>query len=208
MSNELTHPIKSQDGYPFNEFLWKCAKQFSPLVHLREDSGDQIRLPEKQDDLLQREARVKAAKKDLDKILAKTSEEKEEDASRAWELVNTHYRGLLARREVELRRYEKMLVQVTTWEPPTPDHENLKKFMIELINDGIGYDCKMPVAPERISAEDYYSEMKNYCMRALENAERALEQANNSGNADSEWILALFESVPPPTHMVPRGGLK
>ena len=40
------------------------------------------------------------------------------------------------------RKYEAMLAKVNKWTPPTPDHENLKKFMIEQIESSIKFDCE------------------------------------------------------------------
>jgi translation initiation factor 2B subunit (eIF-2B alpha/beta/delta family) len=42
----------------------------------------------------------------------------------------------------ELAKYNQMLSDVSAWQPPTADHEGLKKFMVDQINQSIDFDCK------------------------------------------------------------------
>ncbi|MBU1067421.1 hypothetical protein KKE60_06510, partial [Patescibacteria group bacterium] len=38
-------------------------------------------------------------------------------------------------------KYKTMLIQVKDWQPPTPDHQGMKDFMIQQITSSIDFDC-------------------------------------------------------------------
>lgn len=106
------------------------------------------------------------------------------------------------RNKIDLRyKYEKMLIKAVSWKPPTEDHENLKKFMVEQINSSIDFDCNTKYSNERIEElnksdpiEIYEYDLERlkadliYYQKELENERERTESSN-------KWILDLYKSI-------------
>jgi len=92
--------------------------------------------------------------------------------------------------------YARIRADVVAWKPPTPDHEGLKKFMLEQIDLCYQPAEKLYLLLPAPSAEIHYDviiaelkrEIANHLANEIEEAERHRERTN--------WIAILVESLP------------
>jgi len=102
-----------------------------------------------------------------------------------------------ARVAVIRARYEAMLAEVEAWNPPTSEHENLKKFMRDQLEESIKFDCTPYTGNRRqvVSAQDFKTS-------SIERAERnvayyADEMRKESERTESrnKWVRDLRDSL-------------
>jgi hypothetical protein len=94
-------------------------------------------------------------------------------------------------------RYQEMLGQVQEWTPPTSEHEGLKTFMIEQIEDSMKFDCYEPIRPEKLALEEFKTEQLQSAKRSLGYSQENLQEEIDRVNGRNKWIQALRDSVPP-----------
>jgi ABC-type cobalt transport system substrate-binding protein len=94
-------------------------------------------------------------------------------------------------------RYEAMLIQVEDWQPPTGEHEGLKKFMRDQLVESIEWDCRIAPRPERPAA-DPVAFAKAEIARAARDVEYHAEKlAEDEERAASrnKWVRDLKASL-------------
>jgi hypothetical protein len=120
------------------------------------------------------------------------------------EMQQQHSRNMADWREQTLNdarqrvRYSSMLQAVEAWQPPTPGHDSLHKFMRDQLTDSIKFDCggehltmpRLKRWPEWLASE-------------ITKAKRDIEHYNESNadewvraNTRTQWVQALRVSLP------------
>lgn len=134
------YTAKIADGISFEEFLLSCAKAFGACVTMRDDDLN-TPIPEefRPSDYHKKEiAIVKCKLKRLETLkvsdIEKLAEKQYQDEIKLNKKMISEANSLR-------KKYEAMLEKVNSWVPPTPEHENLKNFMIQQITESIDFDC-------------------------------------------------------------------
>lgn len=130
MPTGYTAQFLDDPAMTFEQWALKCARAFGPLIHMRDDSLN-AEIPTVvepsayyRDALLEAEARVRELETmTLDDAAACAKREHESS-----KLLNIE---IEERSLAEEAKHEVMRAKVEAWAPPTPEHENLKKFMLE-----------------------------------------------------------------------------
>lgn len=90
-----------------------------------------------------------------------------------------------------------MIEEVSDWEPPTPEHVNLKKFMLQQLEESIKFDChELTVPPRQKEPEEFRAEQLATHKHSLEFYKSELARAEKRFKEGNEWIRALDESLP------------
>ena len=136
--------IAEKENCTLMEFALRCARSFGALIEMREEPLD-APIPEKFEINPLYKAELEEAEKEYEDFTALPYPEKMAVLERDYELMAEKYAEAdkieNERRRVLRGRYEAMLEKINKWEAPTPDHENLRKFMIEQIEDCMEHDC-------------------------------------------------------------------
>jgi hypothetical protein len=181
----------------FREFALNCAHAFGALVLLR-DSDPKAEIPRFEPSDYNSRGLAEAKKK--------IAEASKWSAAKAQDLADKAYSEAVAEREKTEQkrkgsemRYRAMLKEVKAWTPPTSEHEGLKKFMVEQLEESIKFDCGplgewYPI-PKKLTWEQYRAEViakaqKDVLYHAAEHAKEV--ERTNSRNA---WVDALKESL-------------
>jgi hypothetical protein len=201
MATGYTAGVGDGDITDFNEFALKCARAMGVAIMMRDEPGggpididkcvctSQVEYHEKE--LAEAKALAKKPKTD-EEILAG---------------FGAHVAdGIKSRREniaesgVKLKRYDAMLAKVRAWEPPTEEHVNFKKFMLEQLTSSIDHDCNTKYDLEAIETyesltAERYLELERDCWDDVAYHEKHLAE-NKERNAERRaWIEALLESL-------------
>lgn len=200
MPTGITQPIYENKNISFEEFVWRCARQMMPLIHMRDDDLDaKICLPQSEQGSSYAQRELEKAKLDV-----KVYEGYDETAWKTF--ANNAYKEELdqyivgkRREEMLAARYKAMIVQVEAWEPPTSQHEGLKEFMLKQLRESLEHDTgTYNRYVKRPGPKDWQVFRDAKLARARSNVayyeeQLAKEQARNT--YCKHWITSLDETV-------------
>lgn len=194
MPTGYTAVIEERD-ISFKEFALTCARAFGALVEMREEPlSAKISDKLKPSDHYQKT--IKTSQEDLAIIRGMLDSEAEESAKVEYLDEMLRVEESLKRRNKHLIRYKKMLAAVHAWVPPTPDHCELKQFMIDQIkismprNDEDYYKF-----PERIDGKRWRANQIQRISDHIACYEREYAAECERVTGRNQWIKALRESL-------------
>lgn len=194
MSTGYTAHIK--DGIEFNEFVWNCARAFGALIMML-DEPDSAPIPEfKPSDYhekaLKEAVSALARYKEMSIASADKAALEEYEAS-----CKQHKQWNRESSELE-DKYRSMLAKVFEWRPPTKDHEGMKKFMAEQIQESIKFDCHTREMPEAMRGKEWLELQIETAKRSIDYHTKKHAEEVKRTNDRNEWVKALNASVPMP----------
>lgn len=186
----------------FQEFALGCARAFGACILMRDDPQNTPIPDEFQPSDYHVEAHKKAiAKRDYltsltnAECIAYGEQRRDEAIKRAQELIES------TRKTAE--RLSAMIERVQQWQPPTDEHTNFKKFMLEQLQETLRFDGNADFWETQLETATNSSPM-DYYGRDLSSAEHGINyhtveyskevERTNERNA---WIRALRESLSP-----------
>jgi hypothetical protein len=183
----------------FNEFAWRCARAFGAFVMMRDDGLD-VPVPSKMVPSDYHEKRITEARAALSEARAMIPSVAFERADESYRKALASYESAKAERAKLRERYLAMRAEAEAWQPPTPEHEGLRRFMIEQIDAcAVDYqESDWDKPPLRLSGEDYKHELENRALRELAYHTKALADERKGCDQRNTWIDALRSSVGPP----------
>jgi hypothetical protein len=191
------------DGEPVTgkQFILACARNFGAFIHLRDERMDaELTLPSAPDNSFY-EKNLAEAKHQLKMAEAMTVEEAQKMAEESYNGSILHMKKVIADKKVISERYNKVLVEVEAWTPPTDEHQNLKDFAINQLKLSMNSDCGMDYWEEQLktlkksTGEEFREERIKYMQREVTYYERSLQERLESHQGKIEWIETLFEAV-------------
>lgn len=196
MTTGYTAPIYDGKQITFQQFVMRCARGMMPLVSMRDCSLD-AEIPQKLAPSDYHEKQITGAKAEL--AAAEAMTDVDADHAAAWEYEQeVRRRNEAILRRADLRgRYREMLSRVAAWQPPTPQHECLKQFMIGQLQDSEDNDCSDFVWPEpkrRTGAECRAERIEN-ARADIARHERELAEEREHCDASNAWLAALRASL-------------
>lgn len=123
----------------FKEYAHLIARQFGALITMRDDPMDaqipeefkpddyHLRAKQRAEERLAELRRMTIAEAKAELIAQRAEEHAEAEASRK-------------KRSEENDYFERLLMRARDWQPPSPDHQNLKKMMVEQLEMSIDRD--------------------------------------------------------------------
>lgn len=195
MPTGYTADIK--DGITFEQYAMNCARAFGALISMRDESSDNP-IPEQFKPSDYHEEALKTAKAELKKLEAMPLSEAVRIAVKYNESKENQRLKAIAERRSLKEKYQAMLDSAVSWQPPTDDHKDLHKFMVDQIEKSIEYDCSgdFYAKPEKqLSGKEWLSQQTE---RAKENiAYHRKGQAEEIARTDSRnaWLQSLRESL-------------
>ncbi len=138
MPNGYTMHVK--DGITFEEFIMGCTRAF--LIETRDTPNSQP-IPEKMipSEHHQNQMILSAEEK---QALLNMSDSELEIAANIQYVENVKSRKKNIDKKIELKaKFDIMLLKVTSWEPPSSDHNGLKDFMKNQLTESRDFDCKL-----------------------------------------------------------------
>lgn len=178
----------------FQEFAMRCARAFGALAMMRDEPWD-AKIPEtiKPDDYHKKE--LKKAEARVEEVESWSNTKAEEKAAECYQKELDAYKKAVAKTQALKQRYEAMLEKVNSWVPPTLDHTDFRKFMINQLQDSIQHDCHKMAPPKRLTGTEYKNELIQELKRSIkyhtEQHKEAVEAAKNC----SEWLRVLRNSL-------------
>lgn len=190
---------------PFNEFVWDCARAFGALIMMRDDPHG-TPIPERFEPSDHHATELAKAKLALEQAKKMSIKEAAEAAKASHQKAQERLKEQIEKVGVVNTRLNKLRDSVLAWNPPSPDHEGLKKFMLQQLDETIKWDGNV--------SDFYHDEAKQpmsgkeWRDKEIESAKRDIEYHTKEWAAEvkrtqerNQWISDLVNSVPYPGKM-------
>lgn len=139
MPTGYTSYIKDGEITSGKEFLKLCTRAFGIAVDLKDESLD-VPTPNHFEPHPYYEKAYKDSLVSREKAYSMTLEEVKEDIISKYNANKGRAEKILEEYKDEDEKYLKVREEVEKWTPPTPEHENLKKFCLEQIDMSLNTD--------------------------------------------------------------------
>ena len=123
----------------FKQFATKCMRAFGACIHMRDEPNSKKYTPRVVDPyyleaIEEAKKKLEEAKTISDKKLMKRIEKSIEE-NRKWKLA------LINEKKKNRFKLESIIQEAQSWKPPSNDHIEFKKFMIEQLQVTLSVDC-------------------------------------------------------------------
>jgi len=183
----------------FEEFVWRLARGMGAFVMMRDDRLD-AKIPEKFEPSDWNAKALKEAEDKLLKIRDMTTEEANAAALEEYHTLKASFEESNKKTAVVRDRLLRMRSKVADWNPPTHDHEGLKRFMLEQLDSTIRFDgdsyMKMP---EKLIGIVWKARKLGGIKHDIEYHTKAHLEEVERTESRNRWIADLRSSVPCPT---------
>ncbi len=196
MPTGYTHDIK--DGISFEKFALNCARAFGACVTLRDEPGGGEIIPEEFTPNDYYLTKIQDDEKKLEAIKQMTAEECTLRSTEEWCKAEENRIFSLSENQQLRVKYEEMLAKVKAWEPPTNDHFELKRFMIDQIESSITFDCIENYYSNPIplkNGEDWRAEKITSLKQSIIFARTSYQKEVELAKSRTNWIKALRASL-------------
>lgn len=144
MPTGYTDLIAQKENCTIEEYAMRCARNFGALIEMRDAPMD-APIPERFEPNPFYKKELEDAQDRLDSFMKMTVVEKREFLEDTYHKMVEHNEKQKqiedAKRSILRNRYNFMLEKINKWKPPTPEHVNLRNFMIQQVQDSIEWDC-------------------------------------------------------------------
>lgn len=187
------YTVGIEDGKISNlaDFAMTCARAFGALISMRDDPMNAA-IPDKIEPSSYYKDSLTKSKKELADLEARTDEDWEVAYKRYCDKQAAEYAERLAESDAVKCRYAKIKTEVEAWKPPSSDHIELKKFMLQQIEVSTIYE------PTKPSEEPFNDWKNNEVMRTVQNIEisrKSLDEEIARANERSDWVKLLRQSL-------------
>jgi hypothetical protein len=139
MPTGYTHDVQNGKITEFSDFAIDCSRAMGANIMMRDDpSGATIKEYEPSTYDIDR---LREDEAELKEIKAMTVEECDLRARKEYTEAVARHKEYAKEADEFRARYQSMLDKLEAWQPPTPEHENFKKFMRDQLTDSIDHDC-------------------------------------------------------------------
>ena len=186
------------EGQSFKEFAMLCARAMGACISMKDDPFDKT-IPEKFSSSDYYTENLQRAKNQLKKFKKTSSSEIQLwGSSQIEKMLESTTKAYNVSKE-EDQRLSDMKKHVLNWNPPTPEHENFKKFMLEQIDVSFNnmsdyYNRELKNIKKLTPNKVFVNQLKTiegqikYYNEQMKNETKSIESKNN-------WISELRNSL-------------
>lgn len=195
-----TAPILEGDGITFERFAMRCARAFGALVNMREDSMD-AEIPRTFDPSTYNSDGEKAQRAELARLDAMDADARTEFGREARDAARKRCRESIARNKANKARLDEMTTRVLAWVPPSPDHQEMKTFMLEQITETLKWDGSDKHEQEELARlekkdlREYWQDSRAVTVRSIEYHVENQRSENERAAMRTKWVAQLRESL-------------
>lgn len=194
MPTGYTSDIYNGKPQTFKEFAMECARAFGALITLRDSPDEPI--PEEFTPRTEYYYKqLEEATRRLPIVGAWTPEEAQAAADAAYERIKAaHDERVNEVRELGLR-YDNMLRSACAYVPPSPDHEEFRKFMIQQLENSKKSDCYTGDPLEPFDPSEYKASQIDDLERQINRCRKNIAEENQRAADRTRWVTELRESL-------------
>lgn len=202
MPTGYTSYIKDGKITSGKEFLKLCTRAFGIAVDLKDESLD-VPTPNHFEPHPYYEKAYKDSLMSREKAYSMTREEVKEDIISKYNDNKGRAEKILEEYKDEDEKYLKVREEVEKWIPPTPEHENLKKFCLEQIDMSLNTSlyawCEEDINKELDTSDDtvrkYIDNLKDYADEKLKRAYKNWQEELRRVEEKNLWMKQFLDSL-------------
>lgn len=194
MPSGYTADVESGKVTEFRDFALQCARAFGALIMMRDDPlGTPI--PDEFTPDNYHAKKVVETMAELKRIEVMSSVDVAAECEREYAEASKRHRESVERSTEVRNRYNAMLAKVMEWEPPSPDHIELKNFMVQQLTESLKFDCSELPPPERWSPADWRQRQIERLTKDLEYHIKGDQDEHERTASRNRWVRQLRESL-------------
>ncbi len=191
MPTGYTLDISNGKDVSFRDFALNCARAFGACVMQRDDPADEK--PK-----IMPEESYHADK------LKEIGEFKKPTKTQYSNYIKTKIadcKESIDKKKKLQKAYAAKIKEAQNWNPPTPDHEGLKKFMIQQLTESMEFDCACTHNESELKKlnemtyNDYLIQEKEHHKWHIKYHTEYLEKDLNTIRQRNKWIQDLYNSL-------------
>lgn len=186
-----------ESGQSFPEFVITCARAMGACITMRDDDLD-TPIPEKFEPSNYHVEALKRAQDELAQLEKMTDDERLELGEKRKVADIASYNKYLDEYRAQNARVREMIAKVSAWTPPTPDHVEFKKFMLEQLNVSIQdekYYMNSIETAKNTSPMEYYEAQVHSATWGVNYHEKEMKGEEERVNNRNEWVSQLRASL-------------
>ncbi len=188
------------EGATFEEFVWGCARNFGALIMMRDDAHD-AEVPDEFQPSDYHSTNIERLNRELADIQGLTTEQCLERCKALRDEAVLHNEKHASDHHELRAKYDAMIVKVLAWTPPSEDHVDMKRFMLQQLRESIKFDCsgdpyQEPLPP--LDGEEWRTQKLAYIQKTIAYQSDALAKDTARTNERNRWVKQLRDSVPDP----------
>lgn len=194
MPTGYTASIISEEGIEFKDFVMTCARAFGVCVEMR-DEGMDAKIPEEFKVSDYHSNKLKEIQEKLNNFKKLSLIDYEGEAKKLYDKQIIDYEKSKNKNIINSNRYKSMLEKVKNWKVPSPNHVELKKFMINQIEESVKFDLHEPDLPKLLTKEEWMNKELAKIEWDLNYHTKSLEEEIERVKSRNKWIKQLRESL-------------
>jgi hypothetical protein len=196
MPTSYTEKVGTGEVTDFAEYAMMCARNFGVCITLRDDplSGE---VPEFRPDPHYTERLAEAREKIAEWDSMTTEQRMEKYEAECREIMEYARNGIQEVNEMR-KRYEAMLKKARGFKPPTEEHKNYAKFIVDQLQQSIDFDCSTEYYDSLQAApafDDWVLKTQLRLAQALSSASQSLVEEYERCAKRNEWIDNLRKAI-------------
>lgn len=177
-------------------FILRCARSFGALMCMRDEAMD-AKLPDRiEADTEYDDRELESAERGLENFKklsqARLRKMHKQEHLDALEDDRKHAAETALTRD----RYQRMLNQVVEWRPPTDQHEGLKRFMMNQLEESIDFDCTEYKRACEISFQDWHKTKLERFRHDIDYHTKRRAKEIAYAKERNDWLQNLYRSLP------------
>lgn len=192
------------EGGKFDEYVWRCARAFGPLISMRDDPLD-APIPDKVESLGSEnyhQTQLDLAKETLTKLGDMSEAEVRSAAKADYEQAHKYWKKHKDETDKSRALYFAMRDKVQSWKPPTPEHEGLKTFMLSQIDGGMPYESSTADIPKLLPPDEWKAQKVESAKWDIAYHTKHLAESLEGEQKATAWLNRLRQAVPIPAKMM------
>lgn len=185
-----------ESGESFKDFALHCAHAFGALVTLRDEPMD-APIPTFKPDSYYVKA-LANAHKELSNLKGMTTKQKMAYGKKEKEEAIAIRHKIISTYKEENARLEAMKEQVDAWEPPSPDHTELKTFMLEQIEmskHDLGYSERELASVSEETEESFWEAAVGSAESSIPYYEERVAEEQKRCEGRNTWVEQIQKSL-------------
>lgn len=201
MPTGYTAVLQNNPDYPFKKFILDCARAFGACVTLREEGGGGEAIPNKFEERSYYDELLSDKKNELERIKNMSKKELDKAATKEYKNTIENAHNSLQEMKTLSKSYQRMIQEVENWQPPTEDHLNLKKFMLQQLKDSNEHDCNTEYydsilkKTKKLSGEAWQCLTLTQLSKSISYYEEQSQKEKERVAQRNKWISDLRESI-------------
>jgi len=184
-------------GITFEQYALETARAFGACITLRDEPNAEIPEVFKPDNYHTKQ--ISIARKELETFQKKTPQQLRAAFKKDTDETKNYHRKSIRRAVALRKKYEVMLKLVNKYVPPSPDHEEHKRFMQQQIEESIKFDCATDYHEKQLEARPNFSNWKKDKLKSLRwNVKYhtdAMRKEIDRCASRTQWVQQLREAI-------------